>query len=334
MLADKTECISRSELEILQLERLKKIVAWAYERSAFYRRTFQNCGVTPDEIQTLADVRRLPFVTTEELHTVDALEFLTLPLSSIVRINRHNAGQLTNFYTKGDIRANVEMMIRALMAIDVLRGSSVGVQGDFADSRFLDVIYALESIGATVIPLGTNCRRWLDMTELFSFDTLISTPQLVMQLIIHLQAAGKEIRDCPITKILCLNTTNIFNTLQRHISERTSAKVFSLFAPPEVGHAGIMYQCADAAGHHVQEDFFLIELLRFGGDEPVTEPDHMGELVITALTAQAFPLIRWRTGQAVRRMGETCTCGREFFRVGTPYTRVEKNFLKFSLRRY
>lgn len=323
MLADKTECISRSELEILQLERLKKIIAWAYERSAFYRRTFQNRGVVPEDIQTLADVRRLPFVTTEQLHTVDALDFLTLPLSSIVRINRRNEFncQLTNLYTKSDIRANVEMMIRALMAVDVLRGSVVGMQGDFADSRFLDVLYALESIGATVVPLGTDCRRWLDMMELFSLDTLISTPQLVMQLIIHLQSAGKEILDYPLKKILCLNTTNIFNTLQRHISERTSTKVFSLFAPPEVGHAGMMYQCADAAGHHVQEDFFLIELLRFGSDEPVTEPDHMGELVVTALTAQALPLIRWRTGQAVRRMGEACTCGREFFRVATPYTR-------------
>ena len=305
MLADKTECISRSELEILQLERLKKIVAWAYERSAFYRRTFQRRGVTPDDIRTLADVRRLPFVTTEELHSVDALDFLTLPLSSIVRINHRN--EFTNLYTKGDIRANVEMMIRALMAIDVLRGSVVGVQGDFADSRFLDVLYALESIGATVIPLGTDCRRWADMMELFSIDTLISTPQLIMQL--------QKSFELPFTKIISLNTS-IGNELQT----RTSAKVFSLFAPPEVGHAGMMYRCADAAGHHVQEDFFLIELLRFGSDEPVTIGD-AGELVVTSLTAQAIPLIRWRTGQTVRRMGDSCTCGREFIRVATSYTR-------------
>ena len=303
MLADKTECISRSELEILQLERLKKIVAWAYERSVFYRRTFQRRGVVPDDIRTLADVRRLPFMTTEELHSVDALDFLTLPLSSIIRINRRD--EFTNLYTKGDIRANVEMMIRALMAADVLRGSIAGILGDFADSRFLDVLYALESIGATVVPLGTDCRRWSDMMELFSLDTLISTPQLIMQL--------QKSFELPFTKIISLNTSTIGNELQT----RTSAKVFSLFAPPEVGHAGMMYRCADAAGHHVQEDFFLIELLRFGSDEPVTIGD-AGELVVTALTAQAMPLIRWRTGQAVRCMGEACTCGREFIRVGTP----------------
>jgi len=290
----------------LQLERLKKIVAWAYERSVFYRRTFQNRGVTPDDIRTLADVRRLPFVTTEELHSVDSLDFLTLPLSSIVRINRRD--EFTNLYTKGDIRANVEMMIRALMAIDVLRGSVVGVQGDFTDSRFLDVLYALESIGATVIPLGTDCRRWSDMMELVSLDTLISTPQLIMQL--------QKSFELPFTKIISLNTSTIGNELQT----RTSAKVFSLFAPPEVGHAGMMYRCADAASHHVQEDFFLIELLRFGSDEPVTIGD-AGELVVTSLTAQAMPLIRWRTGQAVRRIGDLCTCGREFIRVATPYTR-------------
>ncbi|MBR2733383.1 MAG: phenylacetate--CoA ligase family protein, partial [Selenomonadaceae bacterium] len=234
MLADKTECISRSELEILQLERLKKIVAWAYERSVFYRRTFQSRGVVPDDIRTLADVRRLPFVTTEELHSVDALDFLTLPLSSIIRINRRD--EFTNLYTKGDIRANVEMMIRALMAADVLRGSIAGILGDFADSRFLDVLYALESIGATVVPLGTDCRRWSDMIELFSLDTLISTPQLIMQL--------QKSFELPFTKIISLNTSTIGNDLQT----RTSAKVFSLFAPPEVGHAGMMYRCADAAG--------------------------------------------------------------------------------------
>ena len=324
MFADaQMEQIRREELELLQLERLKKIVAWSYEKSNFYRRSFQRRGVVPEDIHSLEDIRKLPFVTREELRTVDALEFLTLPLSSIVRINHCNerAGQIANLYTKGDIRKNVEMMIRCLMAADVLRGSVVGIQGDFSDSRFLDALYALESIGATVVPLGTDYRQWLDLMELFSVDTLISTPQLVMQLIIRLQAEGKDIIDYPISKIFCLNSTNIFNTLQRHIVERTATKIFNLFAPHELGNAGMLYQCSDTAAQHVQEDHFLIELLNFGNDDVITENDCMGELVITTLTAQALPLIRYRTGQAVRRLGEPCKCGRTFTRIATPYTK-------------
>lgn len=324
MLADEQlERIRREELEILQAERLKKIVAWAYERSAFYHRSLNARAITPDEIQTLADVRKLPFVTREAMRGVDSQDFLTLPLSSIVRINHRDepTGQVTSFYTKGDIRNNVEMMIRCLMAADVLRGSVVGLQGDFTDGKILDVLYALESIGATVIPLGTDWRQWLEFMELFSIDTLVGTPQLVMQMIIQLQAAGKDIIDYPILKIFCINEANILNPLQRHIADRTATKVFNLFAPPEPGNAGVLYQCAGAAGYHVNEDHFLVELVSFGTDAVVDENDCMGELVLTTLTAQAQPLIRLRTGQAVRRIGEPCTCGRSFVRIATPYTR-------------
>lgn len=323
MFADEQiECGRREEIELLQLERLKKIVSWAYDKSSFYRRKYKAHGVTPEDIQSLKDVRKLPFVTRDDFFRVDPFDFLTLPLSNVVRVNHINErnGQLIKLYTKGDIRNQVELMIRALMAANVLRGSVVGIQGDLTDSKFLDTLYALESIGATVIPFGTDWRKWLEITELFSIDTLISTPQLVMQLIIQFQAIGRDIIDYPMTKIFCINETNIFNMLQRHIEERTATKVFNLFAPPDLGNAGLFYQCADSTAQHVQEDHFLIELANFGSNEIVTEKDHMGELIVTTLTAQALPLIRYRTGQAVRRISEPCQCGRTFARIATPYT--------------
>ena len=157
----------------------------------------------------------------------------------------------------------------------------------------------------------------MELMDLFSIDTLISTPQLVMQLIIRLEASGKDIIDRPITKIFCVNETGIQNFLQRHMAKRTSTKIFNLFAPPELGHASLLYQCADTTAHHVQEDCFLIEILRFGSDEVIAEDDCMGELVLTELTAQAMPLIRYRTGQAVRRVNEPCRCGRTFRRIAS-----------------
>ncbi len=324
---ERMEKISREDLQDLQLERLKKIIGWAYEKSAFYRNSFDKAGVGPQDIQTLQDVRKLPFLTYAELNRADAQDFLTLPFSSIVRVNYvdESAKEFTNFYTKGDIQNNVEMMARCLVAAGVNRASIVGLQADMSDSKFLDVLYALESIGATVAPLGTDYRQWLKMLDMFSLDTLIGTPQLIMQLIIQLQAFGKNVIDYDIKKIICANVNNIQNPLQQHIEARADAEVFNLFAPSELGTAGMIFQCKNNSGHHVQEDNYLVEIVNFKSNEVLEEDEHMGELVITTLTAQAMPLIRYRTGQAVRRMSDACECGRTFLRIATPYTRAMGN---------
>ena len=320
---EQIETMSRDELKSLQFERLKKTVEWAFEKSAYYHQIFNKRNVKPEDIQSLEDIRKLPFLNLAALHRTDPLDILTLPLSSVLRFSHDidSHGEMTKLYTKGDIVQNVEMMVRCLIAADVTRGSIVGVQGDLSDNMFLDVLYALESIGATVVPLGTDYRKWLRLIELVSMDTLISTPQLIMQLVIQLQATGKNIVDYPISKVFCINTSNIQNPLQQHIQERTQSTVYNMYAPPELGFAGMLYQCSERAGLHMQEDCYLAELLHFDSEEILTENDRMGELVITTLTAQAMPLIRYRTGQAVRRMSDPCKCGRTFIRFATPYTR-------------
>lgn len=307
-------------------EQLKKIIGWAYDKSLFYRNSFDEAGVKPADFKTVNDIKKFPFLTLAELNREDSMDFLTLPLSSILRINYvedSDAGiDVTNFYTKDDIVKNVEMMIRCLQAAKIYRGSIVGVQGDLSDSKFLDVIYALESLGATVVPLGNDYRRWIATIDNFNLDTLISTPKLAVQLVIQLQAVGKNIADYPIRKIICLNTNNIQNPLQNHIEERTGAAVYNLFAPQEIGTAGIIFQCSNTSGHHVQENNFFVEIADFASDEIFEDEEHMGELVITTLTAQARPLIRYRTRQAVRRMNGACSCGRNLLRLATPFTKA------------
>ena len=320
---EQMETMEREKLKSLQLERLKKTVNWAYEKSAYYRQIFNRRNVKPDDIQNLEDIQKLPFLNLAALHRTDPLDILTLPLSSVLRFSHDidSHGEMSKLYTKDDIIQNVEMMTRCLIAANVTRGSIVGVQGDLSDNMFLDVLYALESIGVTVVPLGTDYRKWLRMIELVSMDTLISTPQLIMQLVIQLQATGKNIIDYPISKVFCINTSNIQNPLQQHIQDRTQSIVYNMYAPPELGFAGMLYQCSERTGLHLQEDCYLAELLHFDSEEVLTENDRMGELVITTLTAQAMPLIRYRTGQAVRRMSDPCKCGRTFIRIATPYTR-------------
>ena len=322
---EQIEKMNRAEIENLQLEKLKKTVAWAYEKSSYYKKSFDAANLKPEDIQNLSDVKKIPFLTLEEMNRTDPQDFLTLPLSSIVRICQveENGEEVTKFYTKGDVQQNVEFMTRCLISSGISRASTVGLQGDLSDGKFLDILYALESIGATVIPLGADYRRWLKVLEKFTLDTLISTPQLIMQLIIQLQATWKNIIDYSIQKIVCINLNNIQNPLQQHIEARAGTLVYNLFAPAEIGFAGMLFQCNNESGHHIQEDGFLTEIVKFNSDEVIEEDDVMGELVITTLTSQAMPLIRYRTGQAVRKMSEICHCGRTFSRIATPYTRSE-----------
>ncbi len=316
------EQMNRDELQALQLERLQRVVKWAYSKSHFYQQSFQKVGVKPEDIRELSDIRKLPFLSPNVLRRVDALDLLTTPLSSVLRFSHMTEvmGEVTKLFTKGDIGHNVDLMTRCLIAADVTNASVVGLQGDLSDTRLLDIHYALEHIGATVVPLGADYQNWLRLMEIAGMDTLISTPQLIMQLIIQLQATGKNVIDYPITKIVCMNPNNIQNPLQQHIQERTRTKVYNLYAPPEIGCAGMLYQCQEHSGQHVQEDAFYVEILKFESDEPILEDERMGELVVTSLTAEAMPLIRYRTGQAVRRMADACNCGRTLMRVATPFT--------------
>lgn len=318
----KVEQMNREDLENLQLTRLKKTLEWAEEKSKFYREKFSSHGVNAKYIETPDDIQKLPFTTKEEIRRDNSFNRLTLPLSNIVRITNIEtiAGDYFHFYTKGDKIKDMELMTRVLVAAGISQVSIVGLQGNLNDSRLLGTFLALEEIGATAVPLGSNPKEWIKLLSAFGTDAIISTPQLIMQLIIQLQAAGKNIADYPIKHILCINLDNIQNPLQTHIEERTQTKVFNLYAPSEFYSAGALYQCEKHLGQHVAEDAFFAEIIAFGSDKEIKEDHRMGELVITTLTNEAMPLIRYRTGQAVSKTVEMCECGRTFMRIATPFS--------------
>ena len=316
------EQLDRKAMQALQLERLKKQVKWAQEKSFFYQQKFSAARVSYKDIQSLADIERLPLISQNELYGIDALDMLTMPVASTLRfaVLPKEPRVVTRLYTNGDIAHNIEMMARALVAAGVNNTSVVAIQGDMSDTRLMDVQYALEFIGATVVTMGMDYRQWLKVMNIVSMDTLISTQQIIMQLIIQLQSTGENIANFPINKVLCLNETAIQNPMQRHLAMRTQANVYSLFAQPEIGTASMLFQCEERNGFHINEDFFYPEIVDFNGSEIITEPNRMGELVITTLMAEAMPLVRYRTGQSVMLESEPCKCGRTLRRVATPFS--------------
>ncbi|MGN8832283.1 phenylacetate--CoA ligase family protein [Selenomonas montiformis] len=318
------EQMNRSSLQRLQLERLKKQVKWAQEKSRFYQERFRSVGVSYTDIHTLEDISRLPLTERSMLARTHFMDWMTMPLSGVLRVQAlpEEGESLTRAYTNGDIAHNVEMMTRCLTAAGVMNASLVAVQGDLSDSRLLDIQYALEILGAAVVPMGTDYHQWLRMLDMVGADTLVSTPHLVLQLVIQLQTAGRNIVDSPLKRILCWSRQGVQDPLRRHIQERTQARLYDLYGPAELGTAGILYQCEAHNGYHIQEDYYYPEIVDFHSDHVIHEPQHMGELVLTSLAAEAMPLIRYRTGQAAMLEEEPCSCGRTLRRIITPLSAV------------
>ena len=313
------EQMAPDELHALQLQRLKKTVAWAYEKSGIYKRKFDAAGVKPEDIHTLDDIEKLPFTTEREVEEHSAHEFLTLPFSAISRVSLwEHPKPLIRMYTARVIACNVEMMTRALAAADISRASVVGILGDLADSGLMDTQYALEVLGTTVVPLGTEYERAIKLLDATYLSTVVGSARRVLRLIIQAQAVGREIKEFNLSTILCFNE-NLQNPLKMHMRNRIGTQVYNFFNSSSFGTSGMFYQCKEHIGHHLQEDYYYAEIAAFGQDVIVSDPNCMGELILTSLTTEALPLIRYRTGQTVMRMDQPCSCGRTFARFSTPF---------------
>ncbi len=312
------ENLSQEELRSLQFKRLKKTLIWAYEKSRFYQKKFRSAGITPSALETLEDIRKFPLTSYKELQETPVADLLTLPFSGLTRISLwEHPKPLIRMYTGNDIANNSVMTKRALMAAGINRASVVGILGDMADSGLMDAQYALESIGATVVPLSTEYERAVSLINASHLDTLLGSVRRVLRLTIQGQAVGKDISSSAIQHILCLNES-IQNPLRPHIENRTKTKVRDIFSSAEFGCIGMVFQCEKRTGYHVQEDFYYPEIIAFGSNDVISDSSRMGELVLTTLTAEAIPIIRGHTGQTVIGIGSSCDCGRFWMNVNTP----------------
>ncbi len=312
------ERLSLEELRSLQFKRLKKTLIWAYEKSRFYQKKFRAAGITPSALETLADIRKFPLTSYKELQETPASDLLTLPFSGLTRISLWEHPQpLIRMYTSNDIAGNAELMTRALTAAGMNRASVVGILGDMADSGLMDAQYALEFIGATIVPLSTEYDRAVALINAAHPDTLFGSVRRVLRFAIQGQAVGNDIAASAIRRVLCLNES-IHNPLRNHIEKRTNAQVRDLFSSAEFGCIGMVFQCESCSGYHVQEDHFYPEIVSFGSNEVIADSSRMGELVVTTLTAEAIPIIRGHTGQTVIGIDTPCSCGRLWMDINTP----------------
>lgn len=312
------EQMSREEMSDLQLKKLQKSIEWAMEKSAFYYRKFTDAGISSKDIKSLEDIAKLPFTTLDELQNVSIYNLLTLPLSAVLRISRLGYNNsFIKMYTNGDLAYQIEMMTRVLVAQGLNSAAVAGLLGEASDSRLMDVQYALENMGVTVVLLGNNPENIRELMTTCHVDVLISDFKQVMQLVVMLQASNISADDLFLPKIICMEE-GLQNPNHIYIEQRLQAETAMVYNSPALGCGGIMFPCQEGEGFHIQEDYFYPEVVEYGTDRVITEPHKAGELVLTPLAAEAMPIFRYRTGQVVMRLDEPCPCGRTLTRLTNP----------------
>lgn len=312
------EQMSREDMSKLQLKKLQKRIEWAMEKSAFYYRKFTDAGVGRKDIKSLEDMAKLPFTTLDELQNVSIYNLLTLPLSAVLRISRLGYNNsFIKMYTSGDLAYQIEMMTRVLVAQGLNSAAVAGLLGEASDSRLMDVQYALENMGVTVVLLGNNPENIRELMTTCHVDVLISDFKQVMQLVVMLQANNISADDLFLPKIICMEE-GLQNPNHFYIEQRLQAETAMVYNSPALGCGGIMFPCQEGEGFHIQEDYFYPEVVEYGTDRVITEPHKAGELVLTPLAAEAMPIFRYRTGQVVMRLDEPCPCGRTLTRLTNP----------------
>jgi len=312
------ECMDRSALHDLQLRRLQMTVSWAYERVTHYRDRLDELGVKPRDIRTLDDVRRLPFTDKLVLRDTYPFGMFALPLDEVVRV--HSSSGTTGKpivvgYSRGDINTWTELTARVAASAGVHRG-------DLVDMSFLygmftggwGMHYGIERIGATIIPAGSGqTERHLMMMEDFGTTVLVSTPSYALYLAEQGIEAGVDFSALPL-RLGLFGGEPCSDKLKAEIEDKLKIRATDNYGLSEVMGPGVSGECECACGLHVAEDHFLLEIV-----DPETgavlPPGEEGELVITTLTKEAFPVLRYRTHDLTVLDPSRCECGRTLARM-------------------
>ena len=313
------ETLPREALEALQLKRLKAQVARVHATVPYYRKKMEDAGVTPDDIQTLADIRLLPFTTKEDLRKNYPFGLFTVPMEEVVRIHASSGttGKPTVVgYTKRDIEMWAELMTRTLSAAGVHSGDIVhNAYGYGLFTGGLGAHYGAENLGAAAIPIsGGNTKRQIQIMQDFGSTVLLSTPSYALNIADAMADQGID----PATLKLRVGVFGAepwSEAMREEIESRLKIKAIDIYGLSEVMGPGVAAECIEEQkGLHIMEDHFLPEIVDPDTFAPLPLGE-AGELVFTTLTKEAFPVIRYRTKDISRLIPDVCSCGRTFHRI-------------------
>ncbi|MDY0361494.1 MAG: phenylacetate--CoA ligase [Desulforegulaceae bacterium] len=313
------ETLPKEAIEAVQLKRLQAVVERVYATVPFYRNKFREAKVLPEDIKKLEDIKRLPFLTKQDLRDNYPYGLFAVPMDQVVRIHASSGttGKPTVVgYTKRDISTWAEMMARALSAGGASRGDIIhNAYGYGLFTGGLGVHYGAEKLGASVIPVsGGNTQRQITIMKDFKPTILTATPSYTLHLADVAKEMGVDFRTLDF-KSGIFGAEPWSNKMREQLEEDLGLKAVDIYGLSEVMGPGVAIECVEVRnGLHIFEDHFIPEIINpdTGDVLPIGET---GELVFTSITKEAFPVIRYRTRDITRFIPEPCKCGRTHIRM-------------------
>ncbi|MBO5538778.1 MAG: phenylacetate--CoA ligase [Prevotella sp.] len=307
------ETMSRQQLEQLQLQRLKHTVEHCMN-NAFYRKRFKELGITPDDIRSLDDVKKLPFTSKEDLRDNYPFGLSCVPLKECTRLHS-SSGTTGNptvvLHTQRDLDEWANAVARCLWMVgsrpeDVFQNSA----GYGMFTAGLGFQYGAEKVGMLTVPAAAgNTTRQIKFIKDFGTTVLHAIPSYASRIYEVMKQEGVDPRTDTNLRVLCIGAEPHSEEQRKRIEENLGVKAYNSYGISEMMGPGVAFECPEQNGLHIWEDYFIVEIIDPVTLEPV--PDgQLGELVLTTINREAMPLLRYRTRDLTRILPGECPCGR------------------------
>ncbi len=306
------------ELEQMQEKKLRNLVNYVYQHSDFYKKRFDEAGVKPEHIQTLDDLRKLPFTYKSDLRDTYPTGMFCVPNEQLVRfhVSSGTTGKPTVVgYTHNDIKAWSVSLARALTSIGVGRGDVIQVSYGYGlFTGGLGLHYGAEEVGSTVLPTSSgNTEKQLDLMQDLNTSVIACTPSYFLFMNEVAEQKGLSIENDTPLKAGIFGAEPWSEEMRTRIEEATGIKAYDVYGTSELS-GPLFTECQHQDGIHIWADQFLIEVIDPETGEQLGDGER-GELVITTLAKEALPLIRYRIGDITVINKEPCKCGRTHPRI-------------------
>jgi len=320
------ECMPRDELVQLQLERLQATLNRVYKNVAFYRKKFDEIGFEPEDLVELNDVGKLPFTCSRDLSDAYPYDLFAVPLREVVRV--HSSSGATKpvvvGYTRQDLKHWSALVARVLSAGGVTADDVVQVTLNYGLlTGGLGLHYGAELIGASVLPTSVGrTERQVKIMQDYRTTALVATPSYALVIADRMERMGVDAKTLTL-KFAMLAGEPWSEEMRQEIEARLYVKATDNYGLSEVMGPGVAGECLYQAGMHLNEDHFIFEVVDPKTGENL-QPGEVGELIITTITKEAFPLIRFRTGDLCSMQSEPCQCGRSLARMSRVLGRTDQ----------
>jgi len=320
------ECMERPEIEQLQLERLQTTLNRAYKNVRYYRKSFREIDFMPEDLRSLDELKKLPFTNRQVLMDNYPYGMFAVPLREVVRLHAPALNldtPLVMGFTRNDLDNCAELMARNLTAVGVDRDDVVQISMTFGIiTGPFGVQLGAERIGASVIPMsGGKFPAQVRIMRDFKTTILVSTPTFALRLIQAMESLGLDPAGFSLKRGI-FGAEPWSEQTRQELESRLQISATDIYGLNEVFGPGVAYECPKKNGLHLSEDHFIPEII-----DPVTleslEPGISGELVLTAISKEACPLIRFRTGDIARITYSPCACGRTHCRISRIFNRCD-----------